>query len=77
MKYVHLFKVAVGRYICVACGNHWEVKLTYLNRCTCVADGTGVRRDCVTADDEEFCRCVVNNAGDTSQVCSCTSLYLL
>ena len=26
---------------------------------------------CVTATDEEFCRCAINNNGDTSQVATC------
>ena len=38
-------------------------------RCTCVEDEAGeARTDCVIADDDQFCRCVVNNNGDTSQV---------
>lgn len=41
------------------------------HRCTCVAGGTGTARsDCVTATDEQFCRCVVSSGGDVSQVYS-------
>ena len=32
-------------------------------------DGAGgARMDCVIADDDQFCRCAVNNNGDTAQV---------
>ena len=30
---------------------------------------SGAKVDCVIADDDQFCRCVVDNAGDASQVC--------
>ena len=41
------------------------------------ADGETARPDCAVADNEEFCRCVVNSNGDLALVRSCTVTLLL
>lgn len=49
--------------------NEIRASVQSCRRCTCVAGegGNGARQDCVASSDDQFCRCVVSNAGDSSQ----------
>ena len=68
MKFDLPSRVAASRAISMQHG-HDSLILCVLFRCTCVEnDAGGARANCIGADDDQFCRCVVNNNGDTSQV---------
>ena len=50
--------------------NTCRVSVTILPRCTCVlgeVEGTAMA-DCVIAEDSDFCRCIVENEGNSETV---------
>lgn len=48
--------------------NEIRASVQSCRRCVCVSGESGVFRNCVTATDEKFCRCVINNGGSSQCV---------